>query len=289
MRTYGYYSFIDNKESIHSCSRCSEERPLIVTCAGNFSTDFPFTTNNPSGRLDFYLMYIVSGRLDVSCLKDRISLSAGNMIVIPPNTPYRYTNDSEGHLNYLWVHFTGSHAKSLLDEYGIKFFPSVTETSDTANLSLRFKAIFDAYSKQDSLRDAELSALLDLLLIASARSITIDEADANGLVRSLKLINSSYNLDIRIPELAKAEHLSVSRYNFLFKKQFGVSPSKYILRLRMNCARDLLSSTDLSIKQISLLSGYTDPHFFSKMFKAAVGLSPSEYREKAKDNEVEGI
>ncbi|MBO5883853.1 MAG: helix-turn-helix transcriptional regulator [Clostridia bacterium] len=282
MKNYGYYSFIDDKKNINSCSMCSDKHPLMVNCAGSFNTDFPFTTNNPSGRLDYYLMCMVSGVLSVSCYGDTVSISAGDVIIIPPNTPYKYTNASSEHMSYLWVHFTGSHAEKVLEAYGFKYFPEVFTTSDVNSLSLKFKTIFDAYSKKDGFRDAELSALFDLLLISITRSCASPESLSNELVRSVRIIKTSYNTDIKIPDLAKAEHLSVSRYNFLFKKQFGISPTKYILRLRMNCARDLLDSTDLSVKQIGLVSGYNDSHFFSKTFKSFTGMSPSEYRERHK-------
>ena len=288
MKNYGYYSYIDDneangKDSINSCSIYSDTRPLIVNCAGSFNTDFPFTTNNTSGRLDIYLMCVVSGALSVSCCSAVMSVSAGDVIIIPPNSPYSYTNASKERLSYLWVHFTGSHAERLLDSYGFKYFPSICPLPDMNMVTLRFKALFDAYSRQDSLRDAELSALLDLLLVSIARSRSTPEIPCNALVKSVKIINSSYNTDIKIPDLAKAEHLSVSRYNFLFKKQFGVSPTKYILRLRMNCARDLLANTDLSVKQISILCGYNDAHFFSKTFSTFTGISPTEYREQSKN------
>ena len=285
MKTYGYYSFTDEilsgARSIDSCSICSDERPLMVNCAGSFNTEFPFTTNNPSGRLDFYFMCIVSGELTLTAGGHTQAVTAGNVIVIPPNTPYRYTNASSGHLSYLWVHFTGSRAKETIVAYDLKPFPHISLTSDLNAITLRFKAIFEAYAHKNALRDEELSSLLDLLLISAARSCAAGDSPCNELVRSVRRINSYYNTDLKIPDLAKEEHLSVSRYNVLFKKQFGVSPTKYILKLRMDSACDLLSSTDLSIKQIGLLSGYNDPHFFSKTFRSFIGISPSEFRERA--------
>ena len=51
----------------------------------------------------------------------------------------------------------------------------------------------------------------------------------------------------------------------------------------MSAACELLESSNISVKQVGALVGYNDPHFFSKLFKKHVGISPSEYREK-KDN-----
>ncbi len=81
-------------------------------------------------------------------------------------------------------------------------------------------------------------------------------------------------------ELASLEHLSVSRFNYVFKEQTGMPPTKYILRLRMASAAELLTSTDLSVKQISHMCGYNDPHFFSKVFRGYFGTTLVECRAK---------
>ena len=284
MRSFGYYSFIDPRgNNLNGCSKASEEYPLMVNCVGRFTTRLPFTTVNAEGRLDSYLICIESGELTFYDGDKMLTAGEGSVVLLPARRGYKYTFCGEGELSYLWVHFTGSEADKRINEYGIGVFPVINKAHTENRIAQRFQGIFDAYRKQDVYRDRELSALLERLLIAVARAVERFGEGENTLSRSVKHVIANYSIDIKVPELAAMEHLSVSRYNFLFKKQFGVSPSKYILRLRISCARDLLESTDLSIKQISMLSGYSDPHFFSKMFKSSVGVSPSEYRERAKD------
>jgi AraC-like DNA-binding protein len=74
------------------------------------------------------------------------------------------------------------------------------------------------------------------------------------------------------------ENLSNSRYVAIFTQCMGMPPVRYILELRLRYACQLLESTDMSIKEISALSGYSDPHFFSKQFKKYIGVSPRDYR-----------
>jgi AraC-like DNA-binding protein len=97
--------------------------------------------------------------------------------------------------------------------------------------------------------------------------------------KSLSYINGSYTEPIRIPRLAAMEGLSVSRYNTVFRQCVGVSPVRYITKLRMRQACTLLEGTGLTVKQISKIVGYEDNHFFSKIFKSYVGVSPVAYRE----------
>ena len=255
----------------------SLERPLIVNCAGNYACDCFFTTDKKAGRLDYQLIYINSGKLTLFYDEHKIVANAGSVVLLPPKSPYKYTNVGSEKMSYFWVHFTGAEAKLRLEEYNIKPFPTVYETITGNHIKQCFYAIFDAFSRRAIHLERELSALLERLLITVARSIE-DGEKQGALSRSIKYIGVNYSDDIRIATLAKIEHLSVSRYNFLFKQQYGIPPTKYILSLRMSLAKELISSTDLSIKQIGSICGYDDAPFFTKTFKRFFGLSPVEYR-----------
>lgn len=279
MKSFGYYSFNDSRGSIlNTCSKDSRERPLIVNCAGCFCTDAAFNTVNTDGRLDDYLMYITSGELVFYSGDEPLRVGEGSVVHIPAGSGYRYAFDGSGELCYYWVHFTGSEAATRLSEYGIASFPAVSRVHSVNHIPQRFQSIFDAYRKQDALRDRELSALLERLLISVARAVRHETDGVSTLSRSVGYLLVNYCDDIRIPELAAMEHLSVSRYNYLFKERFGVSPKQYVLRLRMYSASELLCSTDLSVKEIGAICGYGDSHFFSKIFKSYFGVSPTDYK-----------
>ena len=128
-------------------------------------------------------------------------------------------------------------------------------------------------------RELELQAELERILIGLCRLRSAK--NEVPLSRSLSYIRTSYTTEIRIPELAAMESLSVSRYNALFKKAIGVSPVSYINDMRIKHACSLLDTTDLPIKTVGEIVGWQDNHFFSKVFKAHVGMSASEYRKKS--------
>jgi len=102
--------------------------------------------------------------------------------------------------------------------------------------------------------------------------------ESEPLARSLSYIKSLYTEPIKIPELARMEGLSVSRYNTVFREVTGTSPTRYIIDLRLKQAATLLLSTDLPIGRIGSTVGYEDNHFFSKIFKCYMGVSPQAYR-----------
>ena len=63
----------------------------------------------------------------------------------------------------------------------------------------------------------------------------------------------------------------------LFKEEYGVSPQKYIIDLRIQNAVGLISTGYYSLKEVAYMSGYSDYKYFSVEFKKKMGISPSEY------------
>ena len=280
MKSVSYYSFDDKrKNALGNCSRALESAPLIVNCTGKLISSRPFTTHNTEGRLDYYLMYILSGELEVELSDKDVRASAGDSIIFPPDHKYRYRYTANGEpLCYLWVHFTGAWAGRYLSDLGIDALPALRHSKKDALTELYFKRMFELYSTDDPLREHALAAVLLETLVELARSWREDE-NKKTLSRSLAFINSRYTGEIKVGELARLENLSPSRYHVIFKERMGMPPSEYIIELRLRHACGLLSSTDMPIGEIASLVGYDDGHFFCRLFKKKLGVSPSEYRK----------
>ena len=282
MKTRGYYAFPDPlNKSINTCSRFSDSMPLIVNCTGSMESKFPFTTYNPSGRLDYYLMYIASGTLCVTLPCGVMTLGAGCAVLFPPHYPYRYVYPTGAEpLQYFWVHFTGSHAEDYLKKLSLSPSPTYWELGCDNHLPTHFVRLFEQFTKEQPFPELAAACTLEQLLLSLATTVHRLAVGKNPIRKSLRYINESYTSDIRIPDLAAMENLSNSRYSVLFRQVTGTSPIRYITRLRMDNACELLLHTDLSVKQIGILVGYEDPHFFSKLFKKYMGMSPQQYREE---------
>ena len=85
-----YYA-LAGTPGINSCNRASDERPIIVNCAGIINTEFPFTTDNPKGRDDYYLLYMVKGKMSVRLFDKDITAEPGAVFIFPPHYGYKYT------------------------------------------------------------------------------------------------------------------------------------------------------------------------------------------------------
>lgn len=82
---------------------------------------------------------------------------------------------------------------------------------------------------------------------------------------------------LSIAEIAKQSFMSEVHFRRLFKEEYGISPQKYIVNLRIQNAVGLISSGYYSLKEIAFMSGYTDYKYFTTEFKRALGVSPSKY------------
>ena len=277
MRSIGYYFYQDNNNGIYKGNRYSNNYPMLINCAGIFVTESPLATRSV-GRRDYYFVYIIEGELSIVSENEETVVGAGHFLIVPPDTPYAYNHKLGEKLCYFWIHFTGSDAARLMEYFGFNLYPKTNKCSVDTALMQRIGAFLDASANETRFKDAELATLFERLLLRIAKSSTV-ESD-NPLKKSISFINSSYNTEIRVSDLARIENISISRYNTLFKLHTGMSPIEYIIKTRLSFACELLRTTDLAIKEISMLVGYSDPHFFSRIFRSNIGMSPIQYRNK---------
>ncbi len=94
-----------------------------------------------------------------------------------------------------------------------------------------------------------------------------------------KYIEVNYRFPITVETIAENYHFSTSYISRIFRKYHGMPPFKYLMSLRMEEAKQLiLNNDDLNISLISEMVGYTDPHYFSRIFHKTTGMSPSEFK-----------
>lgn len=91
-----------------------------------------------------------------------------------------------------------------------------------------------------------------------------------------------YGEVVHLQDFATKHHVSISYLSKLFKTETGDNFSDYIIRLRINKARELLDNGYKRIAEIGKLVGYEDPKFFSQTFKRWTGVTPQEYKRKNK-------
>lgn len=92
-----------------------------------------------------------------------------------------------------------------------------------------------------------------------------------------KYIQMNYNKDISLDEIAKLVSMSTYHLSRIFSKFEGITYKDYLIKLRMEKAKQLMKEGKKSIKEISIEVGYTDQNYFSKSFKKYFSKSPSDF------------
>lgn len=98
--------------------------------------------------------------------------------------------------------------------------------------------------------------------------------------RVLSYVVEHYSERIRMEELARLVHLSVSQFDRKFKKLFQMTPQQYVLRVRINAASQALLHSDRTIAAISDETGFYDQSSFTKQFSRQTGFTPRAYRRQ---------
>ena len=103
--------------------------------------------------------------------------------------------------------------------------------------------------------------------------------------KSLGYIDENYlKPSLACSDLAKISGVSMPYYNKLFAKKFSISPKQYILNKKLDYAKDLIVSSNLSISEIAEKSGFQSVYHFSRLFKNHFNMSPKSYKKSYYNN-----
>ena len=126
-----------------------------------------------------------------------------------------------------------------------------------------------------------------LSLFYEILSLLTEEEEDGALAPALFYLDAHLGEPSLSNERLAAEcKMSEVYFRRLFKKRFGTSPKQYILRLRLQKARQLLSEGKMKIRAVASTCGFENQAHFCRYFKESFGLTPSEYRKK---NQIYGI
>ncbi|WP_026494443.1 AraC family transcriptional regulator [Butyrivibrio sp. WCD3002] len=252
--------------------------PLEVNCCGQQSfLTRDFSKSRPNGRLDYQLIYITRGCGIFNFSGKEQIVNAGGIVLYRPGEPQLYSYSFKDKTSAYWIHFTGSNAEKILNEFHIH--------SGYIGNSIQIKDIFQEIIKELQLKKTGYSIVatadLEKMLALINRSMELEASeDRNDLVleRLIIQLNQSYNNAWSVTSMAKYCNLSEGYFSHYFKEKMGVSPMKYLANLRIEKAKFLLSESDISVSNIAASLGFSDVLYFSRIFKKAVGESPTAFR-----------
>lgn len=143
--------------------------------------------------------------------------------------------------------------------------------SDWRDLLERFSSVEDYYSHVYN------ACLPQSAAASEAAALPLRESTIG---RMLQYLNENYTQQIFLKDLADQFYVNKNYASLLFKRHTGMTYSDYLNSLRLNRAKELLSSTALSISEVAEQSGYSDYFYFNKLFKKTFGITPAKFRRQ---------
>ena len=187
-----------------------------------------------------------------------------------------------------------------------RYFDWMEATYDEKNMSVRLKILeFVLYAEHAAYTNGgmtyhfeEREEYLPLVMNADTNSslrswfvqkfkeacrnmvIKKEEHENQMVVKAKDYIQKNFQKDLSLDEVSRQLDLSSYYFSKLFKEETGSNFVEYVTNLRMEKAKELLLKDELSMKEICSAVGYSDPNYFSRIFKKNTGITPTEYRER---------
>jgi len=98
---------------------------------------------------------------------------------------------------------------------------------------------------------------------------------------STNYISTNYENDLKLADIANFVYLSPSYFTKVFRQEVRTSPINYLLKVRIDKSKEMLSTTDMNIGEVSSAVGFSSHQRFNEIFKKNTGMTPSEYRKRS--------
>ena len=247
---------------------------------------------------DYYEFYFyMEGSVDFEIGDRRKALSAGDFVIVPPDTPHRafVVDPSLPYRRFVfWI--SSDFARQLGERFpdfafladymlrkGHRNIFHCDLVSFNAILSKVLQLLEEIHSER-FLRSAVVEIRVEDLLLHLCRTVHDKVMPASGKTilnlhqRIMEYINDNPEEDIRLDSLAERFYVSKYHIAHTFKENYGISVHQYLLKKRLSACRDAILM-DEKISEACLTYGFKDYPSFYRAFRKEYGMSPKEYRE----------
>lgn len=137
-----------------------------------------------------------------------------------------------------------------------------------------------AFSGQESMVDSARQILFKAIRFRDSQNMS---HSASVIRAACAYIDQKYaNPDMTLSDVARHVALSNNHFCTVFSQEMGVTFIEYLTSLRMKKAKELMKLTDMRSSEVAAAIGYSDPHYFSYLFKKTVGMNPRDYRNSCR-------
>lgn len=237
------------------------------------------------GVYDCNRFLLVKEGTGILYMNDRaIPLVKGMLCILLSGISHRIAVDQDQEITIQWCHFRSSYEDR--DLYKMLKIPSYIQLTDVQGTIVLFERLFKQLSQDHLTSRLRMKATMLELISNYLDSLPIDAQegapteDLQKIDMVLHYIDEHLADNITIENLAKQVYLHPNYFIVFFKGILGYSPIQYVNQRRMETAKSLLLKQECNVSAVASRVGM-QIYYFSRMFKAHTGLTPSRYRKQA--------
>lgn len=232
---------------------------------------------------EYQLLYVTRGEgVFESANQRQTHLREGDLFLLFPHEWHTYHPGPQGWSCY-WIGFSGRNVDDRVRAgfltpqhpiYHVGFSDTIIRLYDEAYHAAVQEA---AYSQQ--LLAGIVNHMVGLMY-SLERNIQLSKntEHVDLINRARYIMRKEVEGDLTVQQIADQLGVSYSSFRKLFKEYTGISPALYLQDLKLQRAKELLSTTDLFVKEIAYMLNFDSPDYFSSKFKLKTGLKPSDFR-----------
>ena len=211
-----------------------------------------------------------------------IILREGDMFLLFPGVWHTYYPVGGSSWNEFWIDFEGSIPAGWMERSLLSPGEPIFKVGIREGITVLFKDAIDLAMTQKAGYQPLLGSIAHHILCSA---MYYDKYHCNSMPSADRAIGRArvivdQQLATIDPETMAAQvGIGYSKFRKMFREYTGFSPGQYIAEMKMNRAKEMLQSTEMSVKEIALSLGYEDYDYFTTAFKRHTGMRPSEYRE----------
>lgn len=270
----------------HGIEYRSPGEDRIYILASGIQRCLPGYAYGSDPRKGYHLHAVLSGRGSLRAGGKAFDIHAGQLFLVKHMEETFYQADREDPWLYVWVTFSGDDAGKYMEYAGfgdgvyvrdsavdiMEFYHVVKEIVERPHLDVSS----EIYRKSLALRYLSLAIESNEKLNEKSARANLGEVDYVDY--ATRYIRSNY-AHTNVGDVARYIGISRSHFASIFKKRMYMSPQEFLMQVRMNKSKELLTRTDAPVNVVAGEVGYEDQLTFSKAFKKRFGLSPEQYRK----------
>ncbi|HKL32124.1 MAG TPA: helix-turn-helix domain-containing protein [Tangfeifania sp.] len=277
-------------------SREDENWGIFLTSAGSLKippqTEYPsqkhpggyfFTWENGRVLQEYQVNYITEGGGILENTHGIFELKKGDVMITFPGEWHRYKPQKLTGWTENYIGFNGPAVSFFLAHNLFDPKSPVIQTGNHEEILDGFLRIFELVKAEPpGFQQIASGMVIKLLgyLVAYHKQKEFSGKEIAGIIEKARFeMRNDVDKQFDLEQFAANNNIGYSYFRRMFKNFTGISPRQYFLQLKILRARELLLTTDKSIKEISYQLGFDSIYYFSRFFKQKTGMSPSELRK----------